>query len=76
MPRVAMVLTILFVASPLTELGAGQERDLPALTLPVLAADTPKQCCRVCRKGKGLWERVHQPAAAVHQGAGLRVQPL
>ena len=52
MLRVAMVLMILFVASPLTELRAGQERGLLD-SLPVLtAADTPKQCCRVCKKGK------------------------
>jgi hypothetical protein len=52
MPRVAMVLTMLFVASPVTELRAEQERGLPELNLPVLTADTPKQCCRVCRRGK------------------------
>jgi hypothetical protein len=51
MPRVAIVLTILFVASPLTELRAEQERTLLD-SLPVLTADTPKQCCRVCRKGQ------------------------
>jgi hypothetical protein len=50
MPRVMMVLITLFVASPLSELRAGQERGLH--DLPVLTADTPKQCCRVCKKGK------------------------
>jgi hypothetical protein len=51
MPRVAMVLIILSVASPLRELWAGQDRGL-LYNLPVLTADTPKQCCRVCKKGK------------------------
>jgi hypothetical protein len=30
---------------------AGQERGLPDV-LPVLTTEAPKQCCRVCRKGK------------------------
>jgi hypothetical protein len=51
MPRVVMILTMLFVAPPLTELRVEQERGVPAI-LPMLTADTPKQCCRVCRKGK------------------------
>jgi hypothetical protein len=51
MPRIAMVLIILSVASPLSELWAGQERGLLD-NLPVLTADTPKQCCRTCKKGK------------------------
>jgi hypothetical protein len=41
---------MLFVASSATELRAGQDRRLP--DLPVLTADTPEQCCRVCKKGK------------------------
>ena len=51
MLRVAMVLAILCVASPLSQPSAGQERGLLD-SLPVLTADTPKQCCRVCKKGK------------------------
>ena len=51
MLRVALVLIIVFAASPLGELQAGQERR-PLDNLPVLTADTPKQCCRTCRKGK------------------------
>jgi hypothetical protein len=43
-------LLMLLVASPFPELRAGQERGL--LDLPILTADTPKQCCRVCKKGK------------------------
>jgi hypothetical protein len=50
MPRVVMILIILFVVSPLTERRAGQERSLDGL--PVLTADTPKQCCHLCKKGK------------------------
>jgi hypothetical protein len=51
MLRVPMVPIILFVASPATELRAGQVRGLLD-NLPVLTAETPKQCCRVCKKGK------------------------
>jgi hypothetical protein len=50
MLRVATVLIILIVASPLRELREGQERGLVD-SLPVLTADTP-QCCRVCKKGR------------------------
>jgi hypothetical protein len=48
MPRVMMVLITLFVASPLSELRAGQERglhDLPVLTVSMpneLSSEVPK----------------------------------
>jgi hypothetical protein len=48
MPRAVMVLIVMFVA--LAQPWAGQERGL--LDLPVVTSDTPKQCCRVCKKGK------------------------
>ena len=47
MPRAVMLLIVLFVALALREPWAG---GVPGL--PVLTADTPKQCCRVCKKGK------------------------
>jgi hypothetical protein len=50
MPRAMMVLIMLSLPWPLPELRAGQERGL--FDLPVLTADTPMQCCRVCKKGK------------------------
>ena len=50
MPWVVMVLIVLLLPSSFTELRAGQERGQS--DLPVLTADTPKQCCRVCKKGK------------------------
>ena len=53
MARAVIVLIILFVASPLMELHAGQECGLlDRSALPVVTTDSPKQCCRVCRKGK------------------------
>jgi hypothetical protein len=51
MPRVMMAWLMLFVASPFTEVRAGQERG-PLEPRPVLTADAAKQCCRVCKKGK------------------------
>lgn len=52
MPLVMMVLVVLFGAAPLAEVPAGQQPSTPLLGLPALTADAPKQCCRVCRKGK------------------------
>jgi hypothetical protein len=51
MSRVVLVLMMLLVASPFTEVRAEQERVLLE-RLPVLTADTPKQCCKLCKKGK------------------------
>jgi hypothetical protein len=51
MSRSLLLLMMLLVASALTELRAGQHRGLLD-RLPILTADTPKQCCRVCKKGK------------------------
>ena len=70
-----MVLIILSVASPLTELPAGQERG-PLDSPPVFMADTPKQCCRVCKKGKPCGNGCISQERKVHEGAGLRVQWL
>jgi hypothetical protein len=67
MPRVAMVLIVLFVALALRE----TLRDRSAASdLPLLTADTPKPCCRVCKKGKGLRERVHQPGVQCTKASG------
>jgi hypothetical protein len=46
-----MLLIVLFVALALREPWAGEQPGLLD-SLPVLTADTPKQCCRVCKKGK------------------------
>ena len=50
MPRAVMMLIVLFMALAPRQPWPGQERGL--LDLPVLTSDTPKQCCRVCRKGE------------------------
>ena len=50
MPRAVIVLIVLFVALALGQPWAGQGCGPP--DLPVLASDPPKECCRVCKKGK------------------------
>jgi hypothetical protein len=49
MPRAGMVLIVLFVALAASEPWGEQERGPDP---PVVTSDTPKQCCRVCKKGK------------------------
>ena len=51
MPRAVMLLIVLFVTlAPRREPWAGQMLCHPEPS--VLTSDTPKQCCRVCKKGK------------------------
>jgi hypothetical protein len=69
MPQVVMVLIMLFVASPATELRAGQVRGLLD-NLPVLAAGAPKQCCRVCKKGKSCGNGCISQERQCTKGAG------
>ena len=69
MPLAATVL-ILLVAAPLTQASADQQRWLPHLNLPVLTADTSKQCCRVCRKGKPCGDGCISTKKQCKAGAG------
>ena len=66
MSRAVLVLMMLSVALPLTELRAGQHRDVLD-RLPILTADTPKQCCRVSKKGKAC-----EKGASARSGSALR----
>jgi hypothetical protein len=50
MSRGVLILMMLLLAPP-TELQAEHHRGLLD-RLPILTADTPKQCCRTCCKGK------------------------
>lgn len=52
MPLAILVPVLLLVAAPLIEVQAEQQRSLSGLGLPMFTAETPKQCRRVCRKGK------------------------
>jgi hypothetical protein len=57
-------------ASPL----AGQEQGRPERTPLVLTADTPRECGRVCRKGKACGNGCISATKQVQEGAGLRLR--